>query len=262
MSDYLFLPLQGEIIRGICVDPEGTNIREDLIRVEVKNNKVQIDIACLVPPVRNISLEELHASLELQRTNVQYHPKQRFFPFISLPHRRHLSFNESSPRTALIATYVLNEYGKRSVEELSVSEATATLWSYDEFHRSSESQMVVWALKRLMYTYDELSEYINNGLKMYPRSNGNLGFQTSFISTALFNHTCREAVKKEGIPFIAPLPLQKSFFLNDGSPKFNCCLRDPHAYINASNLMAYFSEKELFFTEEYLKKTLSLIAIE
>lgn len=262
MSDYLILPVEGKIIRGNCIDGDGTNVREDMVRISYRGNLTQIDIACLVPPVRNISIDELHASLMQQLSNTLYRTDQKFKPFISLPQKKILSFNDSSPRQALVATYIINGRNEILVEELSISEAVGELIYFSEFDQLSVGQEIVEVLKRLIHTDKEMITVVQEGSQRYYFESLKFGFQTTFMCSTLFNRMCRNASKGKGVPYISKQYGEHRFNLNSGNPKFNCCLRDPHAYVNASNLMSYFSNKELFFSNEYLQKTLPIAEVQ
>ncbi len=258
MSEYLMSPHNGEIIKGFCVDLDGTHVREDMLRISEVPGRTQIDIACLIPPVRNISVDKLHLSLGQQLTNKKFNASIRFYPFISLPQKRHFGFDSTSPRQALVATYVIDDDGELLVEELTVSEAVGEMLYFSEFDLLPIAPKIVNILKRLVATNDEVSSLVREGLQRYYFYNRGLGFQTTFMCSTLFNHTCRDAALREKIPFISKQYDETRFHLNSGKPKFNCCLRDPHAYVNASNLASYFLDKEFFFSEEYIQKTISL----
>jgi hypothetical protein len=258
MSEYLMPPHKGELINGFCVDLDGTNIREDMLRISEGGGRTQIDIACLIPPVRNVSIDKLHLSLDQQLTNKKFHEGIRFYPFISLAQKRHLGFDSTSPRQALVVTYVIDDTNELLVEELSVSEAVGEMLYFSEFDLLPIATKVVEILRRLVATNEEVSTLVREGLQRYYVYNRGLGFQTTFMCSTLFNHTCRDAALREKIPFISKQYDETRFHLNTGKPKFNGCLRDPHAYVNASNLASYFSEKEIFFSEEYIQKTISL----
>lgn len=263
MDDHHLAPVEGEIIQGICVDADNTKAHEDMFRItKDSEGTLQLDIAVVVPPLKIVSLDKLQASLNDLLVNESRQPRL----FLNLETRTRHGFNSTFPRMALVATYVIDSYGERLLEEVMLSQAVGkTMISYTEYNDSPNASEILSYLWRVLRIKPGVASYVEEILANNRPDSDSPGYQTTFITTQLFNLACRMSAKKTGVatPYIRrPHKIRGDnyFLLNDGLAKFNSPLRDPCALINISNLVSH-CEGEIIppFTEEFLRERIPLI---
>lgn len=253
MSDYLIPLVEGEILKGTCIDGDNTSVHEDMIRITKNESRIQIDIASLAPPsLTPVLIEKLELSLKQQLET----PWKKTLPFFDWHSRRDLGFNSKYSQLALIGTYVLTKYGELLSEDLSMSRAIGEMVYYSEYDVSKEAEEILSHLKILLKSQPGLLSSVEKGLqKKLPKSRS-LGFQTTYIANEIFNKTCRNSARMIGSPFI-----QKSFSeyedreysLGGEWAKFTSPLRKPESFINATNLKNHFQKTRMRFPESRIR---------
>lgn len=264
MNSHHIMPVEGETILGMCIDADNAKAHEDMIRVTKSGdgNMIQVDIAVVVPPVKNVPLGDLQKSLDNLITSLERQP----IYFMDPKSRRRYGFSSDYPRSAIVVTYVINTAGELLLEELVLSQAIGTMISFSDYHKTEKSEEIISVLRKILSTKPGIESHVNEELsRTFPKSEDS-GYKTTLMLTQLFNSTCRLASREKSvrIPFIRR-PLVKHgdnfFLINDGLAKFSACLRDPCAFINASNLVSYLSgEKILPFSKKYLQEMLPIRA--
>lgn len=250
--NYQISPVRNSVIEGMCIDPEGTTIHEDSIRVTVLGNRTQIDVAVIVPPLDLYSPERLQKSLVDLLTN----SGRSFFNFFEHGVRLAASFQEDDERPALVATYVLLD-NKLIQEDIDCTLAKGIMVSTEEYSDAPEFEEILEVLRKLLTTKPDVKKRIFATLESnFPKRKKDKGFLIAFIATQLFNDTAVAAARKRKIPFIKrPSFYSKHgyFTLNHSGSVFNRSLRDPCGFINASNLFAHFKKEPFPFTRKKLK---------
>lgn len=263
MNSHHLAPVEGEPILGTCIDADNTKAHEDMFRItKDKGGTLQLDIAVVIPPLKIVPLDKLQASLNDLLVNESRQP--RFF--LNLETRTRYGFNSTFPRRALVVTYVIDSYGEILLEEVLISQAVGKMMRpYTEYNNSHDSSEILSDLRRVLKTKPGIVSYVEEILANNRPNSDSPGYQTTFITTQLFNSTCRMSARSIGVntPFIRrPHRIlgDHDFLLNDGLAKFNSPLRDPCALINTSNLVSYCEGEETRpFTEEFLRERIPLI---
>ena len=263
MNSHHLAPVEGEPIHGTCIDADNTRAHEDMFRItKNKDGMLQLDIAIVVPPLKIVSPEKLQASLDDLLYNESGKPRL----FLNLETRARYGFNSIFPRTALVVTYVIDKHQEILLEEVMLSQAVGEkMRSYSEYDNSEDAEEILSDLYRVLKTKPGIASYVQEILESNKPDSDSPGYKTTFITTQLFNSTCRMSARSIGVnvPFIRrPHKVRGNYYflLNDGLAKFSSSLRDPCALINISNLISHCNGEEILpFPEEYLRERIPLI---
>lgn len=255
MGNNLVAPLQGEIVGGFCVDNHDTVIHEDMIRISRQDTSTEITIACVIPPVGSVSLENTCAGLKRLINNKNSNPQRQF---LSRESRLAYSLSESDSKKVLAVTYVLDYFGDLVLEEISVSSAKVTFRTYEEYDSTQDCDDGISDLIKVAKTKPGFHGFLKNDLHESLRKDSTSKVMIR-LAMMLFNSTCRNAARKVGVPFIRPPNLdygREYFEIGSGHSIFNCTLRNLTAFINASNLESYFVGAPVVYTEKFLRECL------
>ncbi len=257
MSNYLLAPLEGQVIKVLCIDNDNTKSMEDGFRITRQNGITQIDIVCPIPPQNKISKEKVMFSLS--RWGVTYN--KSFCTFLSREEQINFGINRKSPCEVLVVTYIIDANGLLILEELSIAKARGVKRSYVDYGLSFDSAIDRLDFSRVIATKPELWKYIAKPKPFDFVSSPRAAHQIVNMSVQLFNRTCRDAARKEDIPFIAKKPsglASRQLYLDCSHAIFKQTLRDPTALVNTYNIADAINGKPLTFSEAYLKHRLRL----
>jgi hypothetical protein len=258
MDTHHISPVENTTITGMCIDADNTKSHEDLLRITKQDDTTQIDIAVVIPPIKIVGIEKLHSSLNYLITSSE---KQQLF-FLDLASRIRYGFNDTFPRTALVATYIIDTRGELIFEELMLSQAIGIMRSFSQYASSSDNKQIIFDLKKVLTTKPGVESHVRDLIRKNIPKSYDPGYQTTLMATQLFNLTCRNAANSENIPFIRRPALRHGdpfFVMNEGAGKYSGCLRDPTAFVNASNMVGFLSGDIILpFSREYLMANLPI----
>jgi hypothetical protein len=256
MTSHHLASVENTTITGMCIDADNTRSHEDLLRITKQDGITQIDIAVVVPPIKVVSLEKLLSSLTYLITS----DERQHLHFLDMESRIRYGFNSRFPRIALVSTYIIDGNGELIFAELVLSQAIGTMISFSEFANSPDHKKILSELKKVLKTKPGIESHVKELIRKNKPNSNDPGYQTTLIISQLFNLICRDAANRENIPFIRRPNLRKGdpfFLMNNGMGKFSRCLRDPTAFVNASNIFCFLSgDATLPFPREYLIKNL------
>lgn len=258
MEIPLLAPVEGCVIKCLAVDRITTKVRDDGFRITRKGKWTQIDMVAIVPPEEKLMRENLRKVLEKMSDNGT---RQGTTTGLFRPEVMYPSSLSETPKSVLVVTHLihLNELVR---EETTLGKAVLeTSMSDQEYGESERFFHDEIAIMRSLKTNRRLHKHVESCRNHdFITDHGKCGIMM-YAMLELFNETCRLYANSWDSPFVSFLRSHtaNSGFRIGGYARFNCGLRDPCAFINATNLARRLNGQAPFLSEPELVKILPRI---
>lgn len=251
--------VKGTTIPYTAVDEERARVYEDAFRIRYHGGNTQVDVAAIVPPLGALDARNFFAALCAHLGA----KKGARLPFLfNESDRMSAGFKEGQARKAVVCSYLLNGRGVLVEEHLCVTSVMVQHHTYEEY-----SQNLL--IKRSLEVADRLMQSKRHaGLKTFAQNKDSAkdaaadGPAGKLVHSLLllFNDSCKTYASKHRIPYVRREGRNGNkldgYCISQGFAKFNCGLRDPSAFINASNLSAQLTQTPSPYPERDLRKLL------